>query len=349
MKSVKKYFILTYGCQMNKNDSEHLAGMFEFQGLKPAQDALSANVVILNTCSVRDKSERRVFGKLHELNHLRQKKKLNMELGITGCMPKRDTEMIKKEVPFLEHYIDIEDARQYPLKRSHTDQAWVSIMYGCDNYCSYCIVPYTRGRERSRSVKDILKEISEIDHKLYPHLMLLGQNVNSYKGKNAIGDPVDFADLLKLINNIEEVKKIEFLTSHPKDMSDKLIDTLSALPKMGRELHFPLQAGNDRILALMNRGYTYARYKALVEKIRKKDPKFLISTDLIAGFPSETDAEFQDTLKAVRELKFHRVITTAFSPRPGTKAAELPKQLALKIRASRLQQLMQVVDEVKSG
>ncbi|MBU0580450.1 MAG: MiaB/RimO family radical SAM methylthiotransferase [Candidatus Margulisbacteria bacterium] len=358
MARTKTYLILTYGCQMNKNDSEHLAGMFEFQGLKPAENIEQANLVVLNTCSVREKSERKVFGKLHELNHLRKKKKLQMELGITGCMPKRDVEFIKQEVPFLDHFIDIDDARHYPLKRSHSDQAWVSIMYGCDNFCSYCVVPYTRGRERSRPVDDILKEIAEIDSTKFPRVMLLGQNVNSYKSHSPHKDgsrltthdspfSIDFADLLKRVHKIDTVKEIEFLTSHPKDMTDKLIDTLAALPKMGTEVHFPLQAGNDRILKLMNRGYTYAHYKDLVVKTRKKMPQVKISTDIIAGFPSETESEFEDSLNAIRELKFSRVNTAAFSPRPGTKAAELPDQLPLKIRAQRLQQLMAVVDQTK--
>jgi tRNA-2-methylthio-N6-dimethylallyladenosine synthase len=359
MTAHKTYYIITYGCQMNKNDSERLAGMLEFQGLKPAGTMETANLVILNTCSVREKAERRVLGKLHELNHLRKKNGLKMELGITGCMPKRDMSYIKKELPFVEHVIDIEDVRQYPPKRSHTDQAWVTIMYGCDNYCSYCIVPYVRGRERSRPLDDILQEISEIDLTRFPKLMLLGQNVNSYKsGKLKTDDLppatchlphiIDFAELLKLIHEIPAIQQIDFLTSHPKDMSDKLIGTIAGLPKISRELHFPLQAGNDRILHLMNRGYTYAHYRELVGKIREQIPEVKISTDLIVGFPSETAEEFGDTIRAVHELQFSRVITTAFSPRPGTKAAELAGQLPVQVRAERLQKLMVEVDKLEN-
>ncbi len=361
MQKQRTYFILTYGCQMNRNDSEHLAGMFESQGMKKAVTRDDADLVVLNTCSVRDRSERKVIGKLHELNYLRNTMKLPMELGITGCMPKRDKAYIQKTLPFLDHIIDIEDARLYPPKREDSEHAWISVMYGCNNFCSYCIVPYTRGRERSRPFLEILKEISEIDFARFPKIMLLGQNVNSYMnaetdipqalieklGITAAVTPVkDFADLLAVVNMIPGIKQIDFLTSHPKDMSEKLIDTLGICEKMGKEIHFPLQNGNNRILQLMNRGYTYEQYKELVDKIRKKVPSAVISTDLIVGFPSETDAEFEDTLRAVREIKFHRTITNAFSPRPGTKAAELPGQLPATLREERLQGLMKVVDEV---
>lgn len=305
---------------MNKNDSEHIAGMLEFQGLKPG-DELTADVLVYNTCAVREKAEIRVLNHLKRWQYLRVKKGKKVELYIAGCMPAYNKERLKRQLPFLNGFIDTAEARQYPARRKASPEAWVTIMSGCNNFCSYCIVPYTRGREQSRTAETILAEIGTIELAKYEIIFLLGQNVNSYDGTYD-DKKITFPELLELIlQKYPALPKLGFLTSHPKDMSDELIKLIAQYPKMDREIHFPLQAGNDRILKLMNRGYTYAQYKALVEKLRATVPGVRIATDLIAGFPSETEAEFEDTLKAVRELDFYRVISAGYSPRSGTAAA----------------------------
>jgi tRNA-2-methylthio-N6-dimethylallyladenosine synthase len=260
----KTYYIITFGCQMNKNDSEHIAGMLEFNGYKPAACAEEANLVVLNTCAVRDKAERRVYGQLAKLNFVRKKKNLDMKLYLSGCMPAYNQEFLSKKFKYLDGFIDLAEAREYPAKRADSKQAWISIMYGCNNFCSYCIVPYTRGREISRSSTEIIEEIQGLDLTSYDDICLLGQNVNSYRADN-----LDFPGLIeKLFASIQNIPKLSFLTSHPKDMSDKLIDLIANNQKIDRELHFPLQAGNNRILQLMNRGYSYEKYVSLEKKIR---------------------------------------------------------------------------------
>lgn len=343
---MKYYCIITFGCQMNKNDSEHLRGMLEFQGYKETEDISKANIVVINTCAVRDKAERRVYGQLANLEHLRKTNSLPMKLYLSGCMPAYKKETIKKEIPYLDGFIDIAEARQYPLRRK-SNQAWVTIMDGCDNFCSYCIVPYTRGREKSRPVKDILTELAEIDFDKYHYICLLGQNVNSYKGESLDGKQSSFPELLeKIIAVYPKLKKIGFVTSHPKDISEKLIEVIAKNPKIDRELHLPVQHLNNRILNLMNRGYSYQKYKNLITKIRKKIPDIKISTDLIIGFPSETEKEFTEMLRKMKMLKFYRINTAAFSIRTGTVAARLPEQITEKIKKERLNKLNEAVKKV---
>jgi tRNA-2-methylthio-N6-dimethylallyladenosine synthase len=262
-------------------------------------------------------------------------------------MPAYNKEALQKKLPFLDGFIEIADARKYPARRANSRQAWIAIMSGCNNFCSYCIVPYARGREKSRSVEEITAELERIDYAKQDLLYLLGQNVNSYAGTLA-GKIIDFPSLLeKIILDYPQVPHLNFMTSHPKDMSDHLIDLIAKYPKIDREIHFPLQAGSNRILRLMNRGYTYEQYQSLVGKLRAKAPDVRISTDLIVGFPGETEEEFQDTLRAVKELKFDRVNTAAYSARSGTASAEMSGQLSPEIKALRLQKLMKVVDEYK--
>lgn len=339
---MKYYQIITFGCQMNKNDSEHLAGMLEFQGYKETNEPEKANVIVLNSCAVRDKAERRVYGQLANLNHLRETKKLKMQLFLSGCMPAYKKDVLKKELPFLDGFIDIEEARQYPLRRK-SHQAWVTIMDGCNNFCAYCIVPQARGPEKSRPVKDILNELKQIDFKKYHYVCLLGQNVNSYQGQGEDNKLVDFPELLQLIiDRVPDIPKIGFLTSHPKDMSEKLIEIL-ANNKIDRELHLPVQHLNDRILKLMKRGYTVKKYLDLIHKIRSKVPDIKISTDLIVGFPSETEREFKDLLQGIKKIGFYRINTAAYSIRSGTEAAEYPGQIIEKIKKERLNKLNEQV------
>ncbi len=333
------YHIITFGCQMNKNDSEHIAGMLTVDGYKPCAEPEKANILVFNTCAVRDRAERRVYGQVAHYGAMRQKQQLNMQIFLAGCMPAYKREELKKELPYLDGFIDMEEARQYPAVREDVTTAWVSIMFGCNNFCSYCIVPYTRGRERSRSEEEIISEIGQLDLKKYDYLCLLGQNVNSYRGQMG-----DFPALLALIiKEFPALQKVGFLTSHPKDMSEELIKLIAQEKKIDREIHFPIQHMNNRILQLMNRGYTYEHYVDLVKKIRAQAPDVRISTDLIVGFPSETEAEFKEVLAGVKKIGFYRVITAAYSIRSGTKAAELPGGLDEETKNRRLNELNEVV------
>ncbi|MDR1114103.1 MAG: MiaB/RimO family radical SAM methylthiotransferase [Candidatus Margulisbacteria bacterium] len=340
------YHIITFGCQMNKNDSEHLAGMLEFNGCQPVDNPETANILVLNTCAVRDKAERRVYGQLENFNYLRKTKNLSQKIFLAGCMPACGKAEIKKRAPFLDGFLEIEEARRYPPRRADAPEAWVTIMQGCDNYCAYCIVPYARGRERSRDAAEILAEIQQIDFSQREVLFLLGQNVNSYAGEFQ-GQKISFPQLLELVmQKCITVPKLAFLTSHPKDMSDELISVIAHNAKIDREIHLPVQHGNDRILQLMNRGYTIKHYLTLLEKIRARIPSAKISTDIIVGFPGETDAEFQDTYELVRTAGFSRVNTAGFSARAGTAAAKMPP-LEQKIIKERLNKLNSCINSLK--
>jgi len=331
----QKYYIITYGCQMNKNDSEHLSGMMEYNGYQKADSSEDADIVILNTCAVRDKAERKVYGQLNIINHQRKSTNKDQEIWVTGCVSAYDKDKVIKTAPFVDKVFPIEEARIFPARRNDRS-AWISVMYGCNNFCSYCIVPYTRGRERSRTSEDILQEIGDLDFNNYDELVLLGQNVNSYAGLYQ-GEAITFAQLLDLIlDRYPEIKKLGFLTSHPKDISDELIAVVADNKKITRELHFPIQAGDDRILQVMNRGYLRDDYLKLVDKIRKRVPDILISTDLIVGFPGETEAEFQSTVDIVKEVKFYRVNSAAYSIRAGTKAADMEGQISEQEKKRRL-------------
>ncbi len=330
---------------MNKNDSEHIAGMLEFSGLKPAA-AATADVVIYNTCAVREKAEIRVVQHLKRIDYFRKKTGRIVELYLAGCMPAYNKVELQNQLPFLTGFIDVAEARQYPARRANSPEAWVTIMSGCNNFCTYCIVPYTRGREQSYTVEAILAEIEKITFTKHELVYLLGQNVNSFCGTYQ-GKPVSFPQLLEIILlRYPDIPKLGFLTSHPKDMSDELIEVIARQPRMAREIHFPLQAGNNRVLGLMNRGYTYEQYKALVAKLRAKVQNVLIATDLIVGFPTETEAEFQDTLQAVHELGFYKVISAGYSPRQGTQAASM-ELLSPGVITDRLQRLNTLVNEYK--
>jgi len=312
--------------------------MLEFNGHKPAAAPERADVLVFNTCAVRDKAERRVYGQLAQYNYLRKKNNSAQKIFLSGCMPVCSPAEIKKQAPFLDGFLSVEEARQYPPRRAASPEAWVTIMQGCDNFCAYCIVPYARGRERSRPAEDILAEIRKIDFAKYEVLFLLGQNVNSYAGThNGIG--ISFPQLLELLlREVPAIPKLAFLTSHPKDLTDELIELIARYEKIDREIHLPVQSGNDRILRLMNRGYTVEHYRGLLAKLRAHAPDVRLSTDVIVGFPSETEDEFLDTCRLLEEVKFFRVNTAGFSPRQGTAAAEMPL-LPQEVIAERLNRL----------
>ena len=362
-----KYYILTYGCQMNVRDSEIIAGLLEAMGCTAANTMENAGIILFNTCSVRHSAENKVYGKLGEIAALKRKNPETL-IAFGGCMAQlpQVREKLKKsgidvvfgthnihELPYL---IATARAKKQPVyqvweqegmvvettpsQRRPGLSAYVNIMYGCNNFCSYCIVPYTRGRERSRQPEDIIKELEEIASQGYREVTLLGQNVNSYG--HGLEKDVDFADLLGMASSVEGIERIRFTTSHPKDMSDKLIDSVAVLPKVCEHIHVPLQAGSNEVLRRMNRHYTREHYLELTQKIRQRIPGVAITSDLIVGFPGETEEDFLDTLDMVKKVRFEAAFTFMYSPRSGTRAAGWEEQLDLEEKKERLQRLNQV-------
>lgn len=351
-----KYHIVTYGCQMNKSDSEKVAGILENLGYTPSQTVEDADLILLNTCSVRERAEEKVFGKLGELKKVK-KRRPEVIIGVFGCMAQRMKEELIEKFPHIDFVLGSykfvrlpevlrelkigkkfilveddpspEDLNWRFIKRDKNFQAWIPIIYGCNNFCTYCIVPYLRGREKSRDPKDIIQEIEFLAKQGVVEVTLLGQNVDSY-GKD-LGN-IDLADLLAEIQKIKEIKRIRFLTSHPRDVSDKLIDTVAKYPKICPHWHLPLQAGSDRILQKMGRGYSYSEYKALIDKIRSKILNASFSTDIIVGFPGETEEDFLSTRKALEEIKFDTVNLAIYSPRPGTPASKFDDPVPYEIK-----------------
>ncbi|MBI5049842.1 MAG: tRNA (N6-isopentenyl adenosine(37)-C2)-methylthiotransferase MiaB, partial [Nitrospirae bacterium] len=336
-----KYFLKTYGCQMNVHDSEKIAGILSESGYNAADSVTDADVIVLNTCSVRQKAEQKFFS---ELGRLKAEKKKNpdLKIAVAGCIAQQRGSDIFERFPYvdfifgpqnidsLEKWISDKpqaiDARQQtsdyavrgtryaeqnPIKREGQVKAWVAIMHGCNNFCSYCVVPYTRGREKSRHSMDILNEIREIAVQGFKEVALLGQNVNSY-GKN-LPENIDFPDLLKVIHEINDIQRIRFITSHPRDLSEKLIKTMRDLPKVCEHMHLPIQAGSDKILSLMNRGYSYIQYKEKIDMLRTEIPDIAITTDIIVGFPGETDDDFECTVNALKEIEFDGIFAFKYS------------------------------------
>ncbi|MCX7714612.1 MAG: tRNA (N6-isopentenyl adenosine(37)-C2)-methylthiotransferase MiaB [Clostridia bacterium] len=340
----------TYGCQQNENDTEKIRGMLEEAGYKFTDDENIADLVIYNTCAVRENAEMKVFGRLGILKHIKEKKP-DMLIGLCGCMAQQEhiAEKISKtyshvDMIFGTHAlyklpeilysaitdkkrmidIDVSDgtiAENLPVKRENTSKAWVSIMYGCNNFCSYCIVPYVRGRERSRMPEDIICEINDLVKNGCTEVTLLGQNVNSY-GKDLHLD-IDFSDLLKMVDQIEGIKRIRFMTSHPKDFGDKLIETMASCSKICRQLHLPFQAGSNKVLKDMNRNYTKEEYLQKIAKVKKAIPDISLSTDIIVGYPTETNEDFEDTIDVVKAVEFDSIFSFIYSRRTGTPAAKL--------------------------
>mgnify|MGYP003774335479 FL=1 len=358
------YLTLTYGCQMNVRDSEIMNGLLEAMGYCATDKPEEASIILFNTCSVRHSAENKVYGKLGEISALKRRNP-DLIIAFGGCMaqlPEVQARLKKigVDVVFGTHNIHelpylIEQARQsktpvfqvwdqegeveenLPSVRRPGISAFVNIMYGCNNFCSYCIVPYTRGRERSRRSADILKEVQELADQGYREVTLLGQNVNSY-GKG-LDEEIDFADLLAMTARVEGIDRVRFTTSHPKDMSDKLIDTIAGNPVICEHIHVPLQAGSNRILKRMNRGYTREHYLEITNRIRERIPGVAITSDLIVGFPGEEDEDFADTLDMVEKVRFDAAFTFMYSTRSGTRAAEFTDQVPLEVKKARLNQL----------
>ena len=375
-----KYNIYTMGCQLNENDSEKLCGMIEDMGYEKTNDAKEANLCVFNTCCVRENAEDKLFGKLGELKRLKETNGLIIAIG--GCMmqEKHITDKIKESYPFvdilfgthtlhkfpedlykvieekrkLEDILDI-DGKIYeglPIKRDSKIKASVTIMNGCNNFCSYCIVPYVRGRERSRQPRDIIEEVKKLAKEGYKEITLLGQNVNSYlrveREKNIPFEEYQgvnsFATLLRAINKIDGIERIRFISPHPKDFTDDVIEAIADCEKVCKLVHLPLQSGNTKVLKEMNRKYTKEQYLNLVEKMKNKIPNLTLSTDIIVGFPGETDEEFEDTLEVVEKVRFEQVYMFIYSRRVGTPGDKMQNQIPEDIKHKRFDKLKALVE-----
>jgi len=367
-KNNRKVCAISYGCQMSERDAETLRAVSERHGYLPTELPEEADLLIINTCCVRDSAEKKIIGKIGQLKNLKEKKP-SLLIAVTGCMVQQPgaVDKLQKKAPHVDIWTGTFDYAKFeemlratengqkvslvspeaydasevvPLAEKGKLKANVNIMYGCDNYCAYCIVPYVRGRERSRPLAVIIREIEDLVADGCREVTLLGQNVNSYGKKDRF--PYDFSDLLQAVDKIEGLSRIRFMTSHPKDLSDKLIETVAGGQKICEHFHLPFQAGSDRILQAMNRNYSREYYLQRVRRILDRIPQARLTTDIIVGFPGETEEDFALTLDLVREVPFSQAFTFMFSKRSGTKGAELPDQVPLEVKKSRLQRLMEV-------
>lgn len=366
----RTFHITTFGCQMNEHDSEIIDGLLTERGFSSVKERKDASIVIINTCSVRDNADKRFFGTLGQLKK-RKESDPSFIVCVCGCMmqQQRVVDIIKAKYPWVDvifgtnsiHHIPeliekvsmekeklvdiIENTEEIveglPAKRLFNHKALVNIMFGCNNFCTYCIVPYTRGREKSRRSEAILAEVRELVEDGVKEIMLLGQNVNSYDG-----DGTSFAELLKMINEIDGLERIRFMTSNPKDLSDELIEAFSVCDKLCHNLHLPIQSGSNRVLKRMNRKYTREDYLKLIEKLRIRVPDITLSTDIIVGFPGETDEDFEETLSLVKEVEYDSAFTFIYSIRKGTPAEKFDNQVEESEKHRRFDLLVSTVNEI---
>ena len=363
-------YVMTFGCQQNEADSEKLAGMAKQMGYEMVSAPEKADLILVNTCAVREHAEQKALSAIGQFKHLKANNP-ELMIGVCGCMvtqPHRCDE-IKRSYPYVDFIFGTSGLHRLPellyektvkgkrlfcpeeeeylvaeglgTDRESTYRAWVSIMYGCNNFCSYCIVPYVRGRERSRRMEDIVSEVEGLAKQGYKDITLLGQNVNSY----AKGTDYDFADLMARLARIEGDFKLRFMTSHPKDASKKLIDVMAENEKIARHFHLPLQSGSDKILSAMNRHYDKKQYLETVRYLRERMPDITITTDIIVGFPGETEKDFEDTLDMLREVRYDMIFSFIYSPRKGTPAAEM-EQLPEKVKSERFARLLEIQNKI---
>lgn len=370
----KKLYIKTFGCQMNEYDSEKMADVLNAEkGLELTDNPEEADVILLNTCSIREKAQEKVFSDLGRINLLK-KKKPDLLIGVGGCVASQEGATILQRAPYVDivfgpqtlhrlpelieqkeatgraqvdvSFPEIEKFDHLPPARVNGPTAYVSIMEGCSKYCSYCVVPYTRGEEISRPLEDVLVEVADLADQGVKEINLLGQNVNAYRGTvGEQGEIADFAMLLELIHEIPGVERIRYITSHPKEMTKRLIEAHGKLPKLVPFLHLPVQAGSDRVLAAMKRGYTSLEYKSVVRNLYKVRPDLTLSSDFIVGFPGETEEDFEATLKLIKDLNIDTSFSFIYSRRPGTPAADLPDDTPYEVKLERLQRLQALVNK----
>lgn len=366
-------YVHSFGCQQNVNDGEKIRGVLMDVGFGLCENVEQADLILFNTCAVREHAEQRVFGNVGALKKLKEKNP-RLVIGVCGCMAQQQhiVDKLRKSYPYVDlvfgvdgidrlpamlaerfrrgkRYLEDPHSRNavvedLPIRRDSGFRAWLPIMYGCDNFCTYCIVPYVRGRERSREPGDILAEFKQLIGQGYKEITLLGQNVNSY-GKG-LADPIDFADLLNLLCEVPGDYQIRFMTSHPKDASHKLIDTIAAQPHLCKHIHLPVQSGSDRLLQQMNRHYTAEQYRELIDYARKKIPGVTFSSDIIVGFPGETEEDFQKTLELVEDVGYMQLFTFIYSKREGTPAAKMEDPITREEKTQRMDRLLRTQERV---
>lgn len=371
----KFYYIQTFGCQMNIHDSEKIAGMLKDLGYEETDDKKSADIIVFNTCCIRESAELKIMAKIGDVKALKKANK-NLIVAVCGCMSQQKgmAENLKKKFPYINIILgthNLEELKEYvkkhtlskksvievwesekaikentPVHRTSKYNAWVNIMYGCNNFCTYCIVPYVRGRERSRTVEDIKKEVEQlVSLKKYKTITLLGQNVNSY-GNDFKDGKTNFVYLLKTLCEIDGDFKLKFMTSHPKDFSPELIDFIASNPKMSKAIHLPVQSGSNEILKIMNRRYTVEHYKSLVDNIYKKIDGASLTTDIIVGFPGETDSDFDKTCELLEYCKYSGVFGFVYSKRKGTPAEKFENQVSIDIKRKRITKLFEIQHKI---
>ncbi|TXG81686.1 MAG: tRNA (N6-isopentenyl adenosine(37)-C2)-methylthiotransferase MiaB [Thermomicrobiales bacterium] len=370
---MKKVYIRTFGCQMNEYDSDKMADVLgAAEGAVKTDNPEDADVILFNTCSVREKAQEKVFHDLGRVRHLKQRNP-QLIIGVGGCVASQEGAAIVARAPFVDvvfgpqtlhrlpaliarrresghaqvdvSFPEIEKFDAMPPARVEGASAFVSIMEGCSKYCTFCVVPYTRGDEVSRPFDDVLTEIAGLTAQGVREVTLLGQNVNAYRGTMSDGETADFALLLEYVHEIPGIERIRYTTSHPREMTPRLVDAYSRLPKLVSQLHLPVQSGSDRILAAMKRGYTVLEFKSIVRRLRAARPDLSLSSDFIVGFPGETEADFDATMKLIDDIGFDGSFSFLYSPRPGTPAADLPDDTPQDIKSARLARLQQRIDE----
>ena len=369
----QKLYLKTFGCQMNVNDSEYIIGQLVKLGYSTTEDIFKSNLILLNTCCVRAKVEQKIYSLIGKIKGIKESNP-DVILGICGCMAQKEKENIFKRAPYVDFifspsqinnmdeivstikygnkkYISCENTPEFsldhlPIKRRSKISAWIQIMRGCNNYCSYCVVPYTRGPEQSRGVSEILSEVNNLAKNKYREIFLLGQNVNSYG--NDLSQSVTFSKLLELLNDINGIERIRFTTSHPKDFSFDLIETIKNCHKVCNHIHLPIQSASSKILKIMNRKYDIDYYKNIIKEIRDNIDNISITTDVMVGFPGETEDDFLDTLRAFKEIEFDEAYTFIYSNRENAVASLLPDQVPLELKKERLGKLIDLQKEISA-
>ena len=368
----KKYFITTYGCQLNVHESEKLAGVLKEDGYEPAQNIKDADIILFNTCAIREGAEDRVFGNVGALKKLKKENRDKI-IAVCGCMTqqKEKANKLYEMFPFVDIVFGTSNLYKFkeflnkstkrllaydenfnligedmPFYRTSGENAWVNIMQGCNNFCTYCIVPYVRGRERSRKSDDILKEVKEAVNQGYKKITLLGQNVNSY-GQDC--GEISFSELLKKVCKIQGDFKVTFMTSHPKDLTSDVIDVIAENEKILKEIHLPVQSGSNKILEKMNRKYTVEKYLSIIDEIKKKIPNVRITTDIIVGFPGETEEDFNQTCELIKKVGYDGIFAFMYSVREGTVAEKMPNQVSFDEKNKRVNAILKLEKEIKKG